>query len=118
MGALEVVETTLAAWRLASLLVNEDGPWSIFSRLRYKAGIRKIVTKDVYGTTSISTVTPNTIAEGLTCVWCTSMWAALALVACSALPVPVRPFVRAGRQALAISAGAIIVHEAIERCRR
>jgi len=27
----------LAAWRLASLLANEDGPWMIFKRLRQKA---------------------------------------------------------------------------------
>src|SRR5688500_18176193 len=27
----------LAAWRLASLLANEDGPWMIFKRLRQRA---------------------------------------------------------------------------------
>ena len=30
----------LAAWRLAYMLVEEDGPGAVFSRLRYRAGVR------------------------------------------------------------------------------
>ena len=28
---------SLAAWRLASLVANEDGPWQIFKRIRQRA---------------------------------------------------------------------------------
>jgi hypothetical protein len=118
MDALEAVTTTLAAWRLASLLVNEDGPGAVFSKLRYRAGIRHVVVQGADGTAQASTVATNSLAEGLTCVWCTSVWAACALVALSALPYPVRSLVKVGKDIFAISAGAILVHEAVERCRR
>lgn len=56
----------LAAWRTASLLVNEDGPWSVFQRIRQWCG--------VYRTGEL-----NVVAMALLCVWCTSIWTALAL---------------------------------------
>jgi hypothetical protein len=40
MSLSDVIILALAAWRVASLLVNEDGPGAVFSRLRYAAGIR------------------------------------------------------------------------------
>ena len=56
----------LAAFRVASLFVREDGPWSVFERLRTRAGVPG----------------PGEIAEAtfwsglLSCVWCASVWLA------------------------------------------
>ena len=48
----------------------------------------------------------GTLAEGLTCVWCVSVWAAALLV------IPWEP-VRWARLVLAVSAVAVVVHEAV-----
>lgn len=104
-----LLETVLASWRLAHMLVNEDGPFAVFAKLRYRAGIRKVPAQGANGV-EVITVAPSTIAQGLTCVWCVSVWSAL-LFAC-----PLR-VVTGLRRVLAVSAGAIVVHEAIERLR-
>jgi hypothetical protein len=104
-----LIETALASWRLANLLVNEDGPWAVFARLRYRVGIRKIPGYSTNGVEAM-TIASSTLAQGLTCVWCVSVWAAFLLRS------PLRP-VTALRGILAVSAGAILVHEAIKRLR-
>ena len=56
---------SLAAWRLASLIANEDGPWTMFKRLRQRAAdwcnryrfCRKLG-----------------LYELVTCEWCNSIW--------------------------------------------
>lgn len=105
----------LAAWRLASLLVKEDGPWAAFARLRYKAGLRTVVRKDEQGRLQPARVAQGTLAEGLTCIWCVSVWTGALVVLLGRLPCAVgRVLVRV----LAASAGAILVQEGIERLRR
>lgn len=53
----------LAVWRLSSLVVSEDGPFDMFTRLR---SVRAL--------------------DGLTsCLWCTSVWAAGFVVLCERL---------------------------------
>ena len=55
----------LAAWRLASLVANEDGPWMIFKRLRQRAELwcnkyrfcRELGLSDMFS-----------------CEWCNSIW--------------------------------------------
>jgi hypothetical protein len=55
----------LAAWRLASLVANEDGPWMIFKRLRQRAEqwcnkyrfCRELGVYDLFS-----------------CEWCNSIW--------------------------------------------
>lgn len=108
---LMLLELALAAWRLASMLVDEDGPGAVFSRLRYKAGIRAVVFKDGQGNPAPSKVATTPIAEALTCIWCVSVWTA------ALLALPLAP-VRWLRLVLAASAGAILVHEAVEKVRR
>ncbi|MCD6290044.1 MAG: hypothetical protein J7M34_06020 [Anaerolineae bacterium] len=111
----ELIESALAAWRLASLLVNEDGPWAMFSQLRYWAGLRSVAVRGEDGRLRVSRVASNTWAEGLSCVWCVSVWiAALMALAEKGKKRGIfenSPFLR---RALAVSAGAIIVHEVIE----
>ena len=59
----------LATYRLASLLVHEDGPWAVFERIRTRAGVPG----------------PGEVAEAtfwaslLSCTWCVSLWLAPAL---------------------------------------
>jgi hypothetical protein len=64
----ESVLVGLAAWRIAVLLVNEDGPWDLAERLRDLAGVNK--PGPMRG-----------ISKLLTCVWCTSFWTALIMAA-------------------------------------
>lgn len=55
----------LAAWRLASLIANEDGPWMVFKRLRQRAEhwcnkypfCRELGLYDLFA-----------------CEWCNSVW--------------------------------------------
>jgi len=107
----EVVILALAAWRLAHMLVEEAGPGGVFARLRYRAGVRSIVVKDGQGNPVGSKAAMNWLAEGLTCTWCVSVWAA------ALLALPLAP-VRWARLVLAGAAGAVIAHEATERLRR
>ena len=56
---------SLAAWRLASLVANEDGPWTIFKRFRLRAeqwcnNYRFCRDLGLY--------------ELVTCEWCNSIW--------------------------------------------
>lgn len=56
---------SLAAWRLASLISNEDGPWMVFRRLRERAEYwcRKYRFCREFG-----------IYELFSCEWCNSVW--------------------------------------------
>lgn len=104
----DLVESALAAWRLAHMLVNEDGPWAAFSRLRYWAGLRSVVMRGEDGRVQVSRMASNTLAEGLSCVWCVSVWVA------ALLEIRDWGLVQWIRRVLAVSAGAIIVHEVAE----
>lgn len=113
-GVLDALTSMLACWRIASLLVNEDGPWSVFSRLRYKAGIRSVVRQDAQGRPAVSRTANNALAEGLTCVWCVSLWIAILDFVLQRIPA-VRVLWGMVRSVSAISAGAILVHTAVGR---
>ena len=61
---------SLAAWRLASLIANEEGPWFMFKRLRQRAEqwcnhYRFCRELGLY--------------ELVTCEWCNSIWIGAAL---------------------------------------
>lgn len=57
MQALDFVIASLATWRVAALLVREDGPWDLVARLR---GV-------------LAGTMPG---RALTCFFCTSLWVA------------------------------------------
>lgn len=63
---------SLAAWRLASLVANEDGPWMIFKRLRLRAEqwCKKYKFCRELG-----------LYELVTCEWCNSIWIGVGLTA-------------------------------------
>ena len=65
-----LVVYTMATWRVASLLVNEAGPWGVFQWLRERAGIEHDFSGE-------KTIIPDRFLAGLfSCVWCASLWAA------------------------------------------
>jgi len=61
---------SLAAWRLASLVANEDGPWMIFKRFRSRAEqwCKKYKFCRELG-----------LYELVTCEWCNSIWIGVGL---------------------------------------
>jgi len=63
---LDFVVLALATWRLSSLLATEEGPWSIFERLRGRLGV-------VRGDEGILRAS-SMLGKGLICVWCNSVW--------------------------------------------
>ena len=99
-----LVVLALAAWRLASMLVDEDGPGGVFVRLRQAAGLKQAPVKTPAGWTMAQTVS-GPLAEALTCVWCLSVWTAAAL--------NLRPLAWL-RFPLAGSALAILLHEVLQ----
>lgn len=62
---------SLAVWRVSRLLVKEPGPGRIFVKLREATGIEHDANDE------ISVVTND--YTPLHCVWCTSMYVAIAL---------------------------------------
>jgi hypothetical protein len=111
---LDFVLWSLAVWRLAHLLVYEDGPWAICARLRLRAGIGYVVSQDANGQPISLRVANGVLAEALTCVWCLSVWCAVGLLWLWSWPVT-REFALTIRVILAVSAGASILHEGVER---
>jgi len=103
--------TALAAWRLAYLLVEEDGPGAVFARLRYRAGVRVVPAQTADGQLTTARIAQTSLAQGLTCVWCVSVWTAGGLWALWALWPPVG---RALATWLALSALAILWHEVLQ----
>jgi hypothetical protein len=105
---VEIVVLGLATFRLASLLVNEDGPFLMFLRLRLKAGVIywNTETMVVYGNKmaieeaqhgrlydlEVATSASNEFAKALNCVWCSSIWVSLFLTIPYALIVGLAPF--------------------------
>lgn len=63
----QTVLIAFAAWRLASFIAVEEGPWGIFEHLRGLAGVPE--KGDVKGMLPIL----------ITCVWCVSLWTAALL---------------------------------------
>jgi len=62
---MQIVVVGLAAWRAASLLSKEDGPFRVFAIVRECIGIRQMTEL-------------NELAKLWACVWCMSVWTALA----------------------------------------
>jgi len=61
---------SLAAWRLASLVANEDGPWMVFKRLRQRA---ELLCKRYRFCSELG------LYELFSCEWCNSIWIGVGL---------------------------------------
>ena len=58
---IDIVIVGLAAWRVSSLIVHEDGPWDVYERLRERLGANRDDDR-------------GTMQRALSCVWCVSVW--------------------------------------------
>ena len=56
---------SLAAWRIASLVANEDGPWQMFKRLRLRAE---------HWCNNYRFCRELGLYELFSCEWCNSLW--------------------------------------------
>lgn len=54
------------------MLVNENGPFDVFLKLRHFSGMKYDKYSNQYGTTLISGI--------LSCIWCLSIWIAVLLL--------------------------------------
>ena len=61
---------SLAAWRLASLIANEDGPWQMFKRLRQRA---EQLCKQYKFCSDLG------LYNLFACEWCNSIWIGVGL---------------------------------------
>lgn len=62
---LRFIIDALATWRVANLLVNENGPWYVFKHIRESFGF--LYYDD-------GTVLARPDNHVLSCVWCCSIW--------------------------------------------
>lgn len=108
---LDFLILALASWRLANLLVNESGPKNVFGRLRAWVGVETVTALTANGLKT-GHAARNAVAEGFMCVWCVSVWSATFFMVSGLIPVwsDIVAFIA---KLLAVSSGAIIVHEAI-----
>jgi len=90
ISLIDIVIMFSAVWRLSSLLVDEDGLFDMFERLRTWFGIRYVND----GTSAIQKVVPDDtpamkkiMAKWLVCRWCCSLWmGGLLTVLCTVFP--------------------------------
>jgi hypothetical protein len=102
VSPVDFVLLALATWRLTSLLVQEEGPWGIFVKLRYALGVRYDEHSVAYGLT--------TLAALFTCMWCASVWTgAIACIGYLISP----PIVRLLSLPLALSAAALLLNRMV-----
>lgn len=68
MSVVTFIILSLATWRISSLLVNEPGPWHIFTKIRKLTGLQHDENDKVYQ------IPDRFFAGILSCVWCTSIY--------------------------------------------
>lgn len=112
MTVIQLLVLSLAVTRLALMFVTEDGPYSVFKRLRDKAGIQEFTlpTGDVQK--FVIDEENNLLGGILSCTWCASVWFSAFLII-GYLLLPVITFYIAAW--LSLSMISIIVNVVIER---
>ena len=82
MKAIEVVVLALATWRISSLLGQEDGPFEVLGKLRYRLGERY----DDHSNPIVERLGQKwyhrliyEFVDQLTCLWCCTLWVGLSV---------------------------------------
>lgn len=79
---MDVIFLSLACWRISRLITSETGPARLLERMREWAGVRVEVFED--GSEEVI-VSPGSLGELVTCMWCTSIWVGAAATTLYAL---------------------------------
>ena len=98
---MDILLFGLATWRISSLLAAEAGPFDIFERARRLVG----VSYDEHGALCCK----NVLAQGITCLWCNSVWVGTGW----ALLAWLWPMAHWLALPLALSAITIVIQEAV-----
>ena len=99
MNVTTLAISILATWRIANLLVNEQGPGDLLGLLRDRIGVAYDEQSNAYG--------KNVIASAFVCIWCLSIWIGWGV----ALVVAPEQWFLHG---LAYSAGAIMINRMVK----
>jgi hypothetical protein len=94
------VVLSLAVYRLSIMLVDESGPFDIFDKLRYAAGIRYDQFSQAHSN--------KVVGKALLCVNCTSVWVAFAACIAYAILPTVTLLIS---MPFAVSSVAILIYE-------
>lgn len=97
MTAMQFIIYGLAVWRVSSLLVHEQGPFNVFTKIRELAGIQHDTDGKVW------IIPSNFFAQVLSCVWCVSLWVSFVFIFEGISTV------------LALSAMAILIERAVRK---
>lgn len=68
MSVLTIILGALATWRVAHILIYENGPFQIFRRIRIKSGVVYVTDTDEVFSYKY---------ELFICLWCASVWVGL-----------------------------------------
>ena len=77
MLVLKLLLIPLATWRLYRMLATDTGPKQVFRKLRIKLGVKyanKWTAKGLEPDYEHWATADGSLAEGITCCWCSSIW--------------------------------------------
>ena len=74
MLILKLLLIPLATWRLYRLFATDTGPKQILRKLRVKLGVKYATRWNEEPDYSQWTTKDGSLAEGITCCWCASLW--------------------------------------------
>lgn len=113
MNLTILIASSLASWRLSSLLRYEDGPYHIFNRFRSLIHLTNVdelpINQQIVYSDKEFIHDGNIFAEIVECIWCLSIWLgvmiSIILVIGKVITLPI-----AFIYSLAISALTILIH--------
>lgn len=103
MSALDWLILSVATWRLAYMLLWDDGLFGVFDRLR--AAVNRAAFSEYRAARAVGA----SLAPLFACIYCMSVWTGAALLLAYGSPAG-----RAVVGVLVLSGGAVIIHAAVD----